>query len=356
MENRLTYYTDLIIKHLAGETSAEEVLDLSGWINSDPKNRAHFEELVKTWGIIQKSDIEKNINIDKEWGAFQAKINDGESMENHKASKPGARVSAPSSTFRPLFYDNFFHTSYRRTIRLAALFLLLAIPAFLLFRYFSKPEMKEVFAEGRITENNLPDGSAVTLNRGSTLEYPEKFKGKSRNVVLNGEAFFQVSHDKQKPFTISSGNVMVEVLGTTFYVNTHAGENRIDVVLTTGSVAVYYKNDPQRKVILEPGEKAEVSIQGKEITKSQNEDPNYLAWKTGTLIFNGDPLSKIVPVLNKVYHSDIRLTGPGAGDCLFSATFHEQSLESVLNVLKATLDLQIKRTGATIEISGNGCK
>jgi transmembrane sensor len=349
MENRLTYYTDLINKHVAGETSPEEAVILSGWIHSDPKNRAHFEEIAKTWGLIEKSRIDQEVDIDKEWSDFQAMKTEDRKLKIDKTQK-----QLPSIFHTP-FSLNSPNLLSQRIVRIAALFLLLAIPLFFLFRYFNHAEMKELTAQDQIIVNNLPDGSAVTLNMGSTLEYPNKFIGKTRNVTLQGEAFFQVKHDDNKPFIISSGNVRIEVLGTTFYVNTTAGKDQIDVVLATGSVALFYIDDPEKKVILAPGERAAVSVVGNEISKYQNEDPNYLAWKTGTLIFNGDPLSKIIPVLNKVYHSEIRLTGTSVGGCLVSATFHEQSLESVLNVLKATLDLQIKQTGATIEISGDGC-
>jgi transmembrane sensor len=139
-------------------------------------------------------------------------------------------------------------------------------------------------------------------------------------------------------------------------VNTVSGNGFADIILTTGSVSVYYQDSPDKKVILNPGEKARILTDGNEIDKSQNENLNYLAWKTGTLIFNGDPLSDIIPALNKFYHADIRLKGNNIERCQVTATFTGQSLGSVLNVLKATLDLQIKYTGATIELSGNDCR
>jgi transmembrane sensor len=358
MENRLTNYTDLINKHLAGETSPDEALTLSAWINADPKNLAHYHALVETWNIIETSVNDPKIDIEKEWEFLNAKM-DNDSVANESNPLP---IKPQSQGFHPLAFirekqsSKFSnHVSYLRGFKIAAVFLLFAIPSFLLYRYFTRPEMLEITAQANVIENHLSDGTSVTLNRGSTIEYPETFSGKTRDVTLRGEAFFQVKHDRKKPFIITSGDIKVEVLGTTFYVNTNPGEEKLNVVLTTGSVAVYYADDPSGKVILHPGEKAVVSNMGKEISRSPNEDPNYLAWKTGTLIFNGIRLSEIIPLLNKIYQSNIILTNPKTGECLVSATFHQQSLTSVLNVLKATLDLKIKNRGATIEIS-DGCK
>ena len=91
------------------------------------------------------------------------------------------------------------------------------------------------------------------------------------------------------------------------------------------------------------------------IMKTTNEDVNFLAWKTKHIVFNNTPLNEVVALLTKVYHTSIRLSGDRLSDCRITTTFDRQSLESVLNVLKATLDLQARTTGAGIELSGHGC-
>ena len=334
MENRLTYYTELINKHLSGESSPEEAGILITWINTNQENATLYEEYRKTWNLIEKERIEKQIDVDGEWELLESLL-----IEGHKVTKSQSHKVVS-------FYF----------LRIAAVLLIVAIPTFFLIRFLSQPSMNQLIAENKVLETNLPDGTTVTLNKGSSLEYPSRFKGEIRYVKLKGEGFFQVKHDDKKPFIISSGNIRIEVMGTTFYMNTFAENGFADVILSTGSVAVYYDNNPSEKVLLQPGDKAKILVDGHEIEKSHNEDPNYLAWKTGTLVFNGDPLSKIVPLINKVYHVDVRLKGKNIECCQITATFNGQSLGSVLNVLKATLDLQIKYTGATIELSGNGCK
>ncbi|HTX88401.1 MAG TPA: FecR domain-containing protein, partial [Bacteroidales bacterium] len=167
---------------------------------------------------------------------------------------------------------------------------------------------------------------------------------------------FEVKHDVSKPFVISSGNVNVEVLGTTFYVNTERADGKLEVILNSGKVAVYFSETPGNRVILTPGEKAEVSRDTRKIEKDVNDDPNWLSWKTGRLVFNNTPLGEIAQDLMRVYPVKIELTSPGISRCLVTATFENQSLESVLNVLKATLNVKITISGTTIMISGDACR
>ena len=123
-----------------------------------------------------------------------------------------------------------------------------------------------------------------------------------------------------------------------------------------GVLGVVGYDKPSEKVILHPGEKAEFSKIAQTITKSTNEDENYMAWKTKKMVFNDEKLADIIQMLNKVYRSDIRLKNNNMADCRVTASFDNQSLDAVLNVLKATVDLNINKTGSSIELSGNGCK
>ncbi|MEI6900902.1 MAG: FecR domain-containing protein [Bacteroidota bacterium] len=326
------YHTDLITKYLSGECNPGEAKALSDWINADPENKKLFEEYSRTNSLIEAVLIEENIDPDLEWVRF--------------TSDNSEEVQEP-------FRSKFFQTRY---LKVAAILVLLIIPSLLLYQYLSTPQTRELVAKNKVTEGQLPDGTIVSYNSGATLSYPASFHGKKRLVTLQGEAFFKVQHINSKPFIISCGDMIIEVLGTTFYVNTNAANGKMDVILTSGSVAVYYKDDPSGRALLKPGEKAEISVNGKNMQKMQNTDANYLAWETGTLIFNGNTMSEIVPLLNKLYHTDIHLVSPETGKCRVNATFEKQSLDAILNVLKATLGLEIKQSGNRIEIIGKGCR
>ena len=240
-------------------------------------------------------------------------------------------------------------------IKIAAVLILIAIPTFLLFRYFSNSQELSVTAMGQLMETHLPDGTVVSLNRGSTIEYPKHFRGKTREIKLKGEAYFAIKHDEKSKFVIATGNVRIEDIGTSFYVNTNKADGMMEVILTEGEASVYFDDNPSGQVFILPGEKVDIRMMENHIEKSINQDVNYLAWKTKRLIFSDNTLSEVVAVLNKVYHSDIRLSGANMNNCRLTAIFDNQSLESVFNVIKSTLNVSIISNGSTFEISGNEC-
>lgn len=341
MENNSTYYIDLITRYLAGEAGKNEVILLNEWLNSDSKNQKIFDDYRKTWLIIEKQKIEKTIDVDKEWLDFKSKVNSKENDNNKVVD------------FKPELNRN--NSLYMRVLKYAAIAALILFSAVLVYKFATKPSEKIITAQLETIESTLPDGTKVTLNANSTIEYPAKFASSERTVKLSGEAYFNVKHDISKPFIISSNDIRIAVLGTSFYVNTNADNNKVEVILTEGKVAVYYKSRPSEKTILIPGEKVEISKTSNSIVKTENKDENYMAWKTKKIIFNNTTLDQIVNSINKVYHSKVIITDKKLNNCRLTATFENQTLDAVLNVLKETLDLKVTKSGSTVELSGNGC-
>jgi transmembrane sensor len=333
METIPTYYEELLTRYFAGEATGDEMQVLARWIHDSPRNRDLFNEYRKTWDIIDRNRVDSTIDVDAEWRKFE--------------SGTGERGQQETVRIQPF--------PYRRILKIAAIFLVIAIPSFILYKYLSRPVPKKLEAVQGILKSRLPDGSAVTLNTGALLEFPSIFRRDERDVSLNGEAYFMVTHDSKRPFIIHNGNIRIGVLGTSFYVNTNASSGNVEVILTTGKVSLYYENNPEAGVMLAPGEKAEISKSGQQIRKYLNDDGNYLAWMTGKLVFTNEPLGEIVETLNRVYHANVRLTNEHLAGCRVTVTFRDQSLESILNVLKSTLDVKILSAGSVVEISGRGC-
>ncbi len=336
MENNETYYADLITRYLAGEANEDDRIFLGKWLEASPDNRKIFEEYRKAWLEVEISRIESSIDLDEEWDKLNKRIE----KENPKI------ISINRGRTRS---RNFAYA-------IAATILLLAIPAFVILLSKEKVQTRYLEARTEIASSMLPDGSTVTLNRGAVLEYPSRFKKGNRQVSLAGEAYFEVKHDETKPFVISSGEVRIEVLGTSFYVNTDKGPGKLEVILNSGSVKISFSDDPGNGVVLTPGEKAEVDKRSRKITSDVNADENYLSWKTGRMVFNNTPLIEIIRVLQKDYHAHIELGNPMLAQCLVTATFENQSMEAVLNVLKATLNINISYSGQTIILTGESCK
>jgi transmembrane sensor len=338
MNDNSTYYTDLISRYFSGEITEKELRLLSDWLKADPENEAIFRQFQKTWQLIEKQKIHLTIDTDQEWNTMQAKMKDP------------VKVISFNKKWSSL-------KSYIQNIwKVAAAVIILLGFSGLLYFYLAKPANIVVCAQESNLEQVLPDGSVVSLHAGSQVTYPEKFSAKNRNVELEGEAYFKVAHDKTKPFIVASHDAMVKVLGTQFNVNTHSSTGTMEVVLTSGKVSVYYKQKPQDKVLLLPGEKAEFIVGRKEIHKSTNTDPNYMAWKTRVLVFNNETLAQVVNTLYNVYQTQVKIDDIKLSGCRVTATFEDQSLQSVLEVLKETLGFEVKQTGGIIEISGKGCR
>ena len=339
MNDNTTYYDGLIAAYFSGEASPEEVELLSVWLTADQANLKLFEEYRKTWLLAGKDALAGSIDIDAEWQALSTR------MEPQKASAPTLQVISGKGRLQ-----NFF-----LTWKAAAALAVLLVAAAALWYMNAGPDMVVITADAGNSELTLPDGSVITLYKGAVIEYAEGFSESTRNVTLEGEAYFEVKHDEKRPFVVSGRNARIEVLGTSFNVNTNAGNGRIGVVLTTGKVSLYFRGKKAEQVILNPGETAEISTSEKSIITIANPDPNYMAWKTKEISFENTSLRKVMETLGKVYGTEIRLASQALSDCSLTASFDKQPLTSVLNVISATLDLQISEKNGTWFVDGPGC-
>lgn len=345
MNDDSTYYTDLITRYFSGEIPEDELRLLSKWLKADPQNEEIFRQYAKTWNLVVKQNVHSKIDINQEWTALNEKMN--------------TKVSAtevPLKVISPSHNRNTSSFSLQKTWKAAAAIIILLASSFLLYYYISKPGNIVVTAQAGNMEQVLPDGSVVALHAGSQITYPASFASDTRNIELKGEAYFKVTHDKTKPFIVSSGDALVEVLGTQFNVNTKSASGNMEVILTTGKVSVYYQGKPQDNVMLAPGEKAVVATDHRLISKSANIDANYMAWKTRVLQFDNETLEEVVNTLQNVYDTKVTLSDNRLGECRVTASFNNQSLESVLSVIKETLNLQVQQNSKGVLISGKGCE
>jgi ferric-dicitrate binding protein FerR (iron transport regulator) len=324
---------DLIGKYLTGQTSPEEITRLENWVKENPDHQKVFLEFKKLWinaGVIHP---DQSIDLEVEWKKLESKISDSENK------------------IRPLY-----GTSEKRTLRsvfrYAAIFItLIALSGFLYF-LLSKPKMEELTATNSIRTARLPDGSEVTLNTGSKLIFPSKFKGDFRSVTLEGDAFFTVTPDNSKPFIVEAGRAIVKVLGTSFYLNAKSGQP--DIVVTVSSGKVLFGSDSE-EVILTAGEKGIFDKEKGTLVKQVNRDENFISWKTRKLVFHAERLETVFRKIGQTYGTTLKITSPEILDCRLTATFDNQSLENVLETLKATFNLKVDNQNGSVIVSGSGC-
>jgi ferric-dicitrate binding protein FerR (iron transport regulator) len=185
---------------------------------------------------------------------------------------------------------------------------------------------------------NMPDGTTGWLNSGSSLTYSIPFNN-NRNVALNGEAWFNVTHDQNHPFEISAGKSRVKVLGTSFNVSAYQEAQYIEVVLQEGKVE-FYQDSQSEKVTMAPSQKLVFSNGKIDVT---NTDPSkYEAWTNGQLVFRGDNMAEVARRIERWYNVKVILEDQDLEKYSFRATFEDDSLEEVLRLLGLTSPIDYK--------------
>ncbi len=327
---------ELIIRHLTGETSAEEEKQLLTWLAQLPENERYYDELKKVFVLssnhLTKTKQKIDVNVNQEWEKFLSTIE---------------KKEAP---VRTLVREN----QARSWLRIAATLLLVAVSGFVI-NYFVFRNTDVKFQTADNTQSvTLPDGSTIILNKDSELSYASSFGETNRTVNLKGEAFFEIERDTKKPFIISISNAEIEVLGTSFNVQGYDNRKEIEVTVQTGLVK-FSVPEENKEVKLEAGQKGIYSKAAKDLKSAANPDINFLAWNTRKLVFTENDLRSVIETLNRTYQVNITLPTNIPASCVVTVTFDHQSLESVLNVLKTTLNLEYRITGNQVEILSAGC-
>lgn len=202
---------------------------------------------------------------------------------------------------------------------------------------------------GKRSTIKLADGTVVWLNSGSKLVYPAIFNGRVREVYLEGEAIFEVSHDKDHPFKVFSENHEIEVLGTVFDVCNYLDENSIRTVLKSGSVQIASKDkdsDNWNKILkLSPGDMSTYNKKENIIkTRKVNVD-NYFSWRDGILIFKNDNLKYIMAKLSRYYNVDIVINDGDLAKETFSGYLDlKDDIEKVIQTIQETYNFNYRES------------
>jgi ferric-dicitrate binding protein FerR (iron transport regulator) len=197
-------------------------------------------------------------------------------------------------------------------------------------------------------EVTLPDGSAVILNRETSLSYRSNFGKQDRKVSLSGEAFFDIEPDLNNPFTIDAGKAKVKVVGTSFNVITSNPDSAVEVFVKSGQVMLS-DNSGSKTLVVDPGY---VGTIGSEISgKSLNNDPNYLAWNTGMLTYDGQTLDIVFRDLKRVYNMEIIADDPSILREIWTAPINNQAQETIIRLICYSFNLGYKKEGNVYHLS-----
>lgn len=245
-------------------------------------------------------------------------------------------------------------TNRLRLFRLAgavAASVLLCLASWFVYDYRKPAMMQTVSAGAAISVITLPDQTKVTLNRYSSLTYPDRFKGENREVQLQGEAYFEVEKDARHPFIVKAEPVSIQVLGTHFNVEAYPDDANVRTTLLEGSVAVSVPGERSR-IVLSPGENAVYNRTDQ--TWQQNhvaESDKAIVWRDGHFRFDYLPLEEIARELSNAFHVKIIITDADLKDFRIRAHFTKgESLDEMLGLLRSAAHFSYTKTNDTIMI------
>jgi len=211
----------------------------------------------------------------------------------------------------------------------------------------------------------LPDGSKVWLNAASSIQFPAAFTGTTRNVKITGEAYFEVTKNKEKPFIVDvEGKASVQVLGTIFNINSYADEGVIKSTLVEGSVRIL--NSVHHSVVLKPGQQAQINMpaiaapsdrpqatpgSGDQIKVINNADIDQtLAWKNGIFNFDGLGVRAVMAQLARWYDIDVRYVGPMPANIFKGEMYRSAKLSFILDGL-SKMGIKCRIDGKTVVVT-----
>jgi len=183
----------------------------------------------------------------------------------------------------------------------------------------------------------LPDGTTGWLNSKSSIRYNLDFVN-DRNVILDGEAFFDVFHDARKPFRVMTDDVVLKVLGTRFNIASYDDEPKVEVVLEEGSL-IFNDLDMNKTYSMKPNDLVTYDKANRNFTTEVVQPQKYLSWKEGKLVFRNDPLDVICRRLERWYNVDVEVNIGSVDNLRLRATFVDENLEQVLDLLRRSLPI-----------------
>jgi len=340
---------ELLIKKLRGRETLDELKIIRNWLNESMENKRFYDELNDIWQAITPKEQSK-------FDAFNA------------LKKVRSRIGVPKSDYIA-FSDRSLSVALKRILQIAALLIVSFGLGMLSFYFISRKttsnenQLTEIVAPlGSKSQVSLPDGTKVCLNSGSKLRY---FNQKSREVILEGEAFFDVTKKDGQQFLVKTKDITIRVLGTAFNVKAYLNEGSVETTLVRGSLAVeqFSEGKELTKTLLEPNQRATFikndgtlylsetekqvikkekskAIRGHVIVSKMIDTEIFTAWKENRLIFRNETFESLVVKLERWYGVQINIADEEIKKYHFNGIIVNETIQDVLEIIKYTLPIR----------------
>jgi len=334
----------LIRKYLNHNCSPEEMKEVKR-LMLVPGTQQIFDELLsENWTGLEVEENTDQPHLQEKLQQFYQKLEGEEAQRFHQKEEERGVI-------RAIKQKNYL----RYAAIMAVIFLGLGTYGILQYKKTPVAEqiaMREVLnPRGQRSRIVLPDSSAVYLGAGSRITFPEQFGAKSRQIELEGEAFFEITKDSRKPFIVHTGNVQTRVLGTSFKID--AFRNRpLTVAVATGKVRVdeYINETGKPLAILTPGQK--VTYDQGMIKTGNTEIDEISGWKAARLVFHNQSLKEITTELERWYNVEINFEHKGKAKEKISVVLQaDVPLNKIMKILAATGHFKYHITSRNVSIN-----
>lgn len=306
-----------IVRYLKGEAIQIELEEIGEWLKDDG-NRVQFEHFKEIW--TSSAEVYRTFVPD----LVQARQRIRTEIEESGNLNPWRWVGRAAAILIPIVGIAWAIAAYR-------------------FGEDSREISMQEFSTRSASDSIvLSDGSTVWLNKETTLKFPSHFMGSERRVFLMGEAFFKVAHNAEMPFIVEARRTVTQVLGTSFNIKTD--EDSVSIAVRTGKVLFFEHDNSTNFEFLEKNEMAAYRDTNSSIRKSAIRGIDIASWRTHPFVFKNATLPEVTRTLSSYYNTPIQLDPGIAGDRSLTTSFEEQSLEEMLQVICATLDLRFETT------------
>jgi len=322
----------LIIAHLDGNLKEGDLIRLTEWLSTSKENVKYYVQIKDIWQA-SLSEASLRADTEKEWARFLTKIQTD--IQPNRVKKINILYIISG---------------------IAAVLLIGIITGVLLIKYVQKDESIYITAfapKGSVSYLLLADSTEVFLNSETRIRYCPESKGKKREVFLDGEAWFDVSKMKNKPFVVHTSSYDVNVTGTQFNIKSYSSDNNVETTLEEGVIQLSSSENINlsHPVIMKPGEQAELSLKSGEMVIREVDTRLFTSWKDNKLIFLNLDFSELIVLLERKYGVDIEVTDPKILKYHYTGTIKNESIIEILELLKLTLPIKYKIEGQIIKIA-----
>ena len=305
----------LFERYIENRASEDEIKRLSRWIKKN--------QLIPLW-------------LEQQVLASSSTIDDDVKLRMYRNIESETNLETDSNSIHTA--QRIFGFQFKKWMRVAAMLFLPLLTAAGMYFYMDKAESNAPLViaveRGQKANITLPDGSKVWLNSQSKLTYSANFNLKKRELELNGEAYFEVAHNPEKPFIVHSNDISVEALGTAFGVKAYNEDNLISSILMRGKVRV---TTPAGESILMPNDRIMYDkTSHKKVLSTVTNATDFTGWIHNELRFENESLGEISKTLQRVYNVEIIYASEKLRNQRYTGTLNNNSLESVLNIITLT--------------------